>query len=212
MGQNGIIIKGFPVQQNGQDFIIGKASIKDILTYTRYTERLIIGFDEDEKPIYNPHIQRKVETSRVNKIADFLINDPEAMFPTNIVLGIPMSMISSQFSHDGIIEISLDEKVTSQIKLAKEGYQDADIFITIIDGQHRIRGVVYRGDYLPALDGRGQGRQRLRRKVQVQGGDRRRRHPYPDGAENPDRAPDGRLRVPFYIVRKPRADARGFCL
>lgn len=141
MGQNGIIIKGFPVQQNGQDFIIGKASIKDILTYTRYTERLIIGFDEDEKPIYNPHIQRKVETSRVNKIADFLINDPEAMFPTNIVLGIPMSMISSQFSHDGIIEISLDEKVTSQIKLAKEGYQDADIFITIIDGQHRIRGI-----------------------------------------------------------------------
>ncbi len=141
MGQNGIIIKGFPVQQNGQDFIIWKASIKDILTYTRYTERLIIGFDEDEKPIYNPHIQRKVETSRVNKIADFLINDPEAMFPTNIVLGIPMSMISSQFSHDGIIEISLDEKVTSQIKLAKEGYQDADIFITIIDGQHRIRGI-----------------------------------------------------------------------
>lgn len=141
MGQNGIIIKGFPVQQNGQDFIIGKASIKDILTYTRYTERLIIGFDEDEKPIYNPHIQRKVETSRVNKIADFLINDPEAMFPTNIVLGIPMSMIFSQFSHDGIIEISLDEKVTSQIKLAKEGYQDADIFITIIDGQHRIRGI-----------------------------------------------------------------------
>lgn len=63
------------------------------------------------------------------------------MFPTNIVLGIPMSMISSQFSHDGIIEISLDEKVTSQIKLAKEGYQDADIFITIIDGQHRIRGI-----------------------------------------------------------------------
>ena len=43
MGQNGIIIKGFPVQQNGQDFIIGKAPIKDILTYTRYTERLIIG-------------------------------------------------------------------------------------------------------------------------------------------------------------------------
>ena len=82
-----------------------------------------------------------METSRVNKIADFLINDPEAMFPTNIVLGIPMSMISSQFSHDGIIEILLDEKVTSQIKLAKEGYQDADVFITIIDGQHRIRGI-----------------------------------------------------------------------
>ena len=38
-------IKGFPVRQNGQDFIIGKASIRDILQYTRYTERLIIGYD-----------------------------------------------------------------------------------------------------------------------------------------------------------------------
>lgn len=141
MEQNGIIIKGFLVQQNGQDFLIGKASIRDILTYTRYTERLIVGFDEEEKPIYNPHIQRKVETARVNKIADFLINDPEAMFPTNIVLGIPMSMISSQFSYDGIVEISLDEKVTNQIKLAKDGCKSADVFITIIDGQHRIRGI-----------------------------------------------------------------------
>ena len=95
-----------------------KASIRDILTYTRYTERLIIGFDEDEKPIYNPHIQRKVETARVNKIADFLINDSEAMFPTNIVLGIPMSMISSQFSHDGIVEISLDEKSDKSNKIS----------------------------------------------------------------------------------------------
>lgn len=141
MEQNGIMIKGFLVQQNGQDFLIGKASIRDILTYTRYTERLITGFDEDEKPIYNPHIQRKVETARVNKIADFLINDPEAMFPTNIVLGIPISMISSQFSHDGIVEVSLDEKVANQIKLAKDGCKDADVFITIIDGQHRIRGI-----------------------------------------------------------------------
>lgn len=141
MEQNGTMIKGFLVQQNGQDFLIGKASIRDILTYTRYTERLIIGFDEDEKPIYNPHIQRKVETARVNKIADFLINDSEAMLPTNIVLGIPMSMISSQFSHDGIVEISLDEKVTNQIKLAKDGHKDADVFITIIDGQHRVRGI-----------------------------------------------------------------------
>lgn len=62
MGQNGTMIKGFLVQQNGQDFLIGKASIRDILTYTRYTERLIIGFDEDEKPIYNPHIQRKMSS------------------------------------------------------------------------------------------------------------------------------------------------------
>ena len=141
MEQIGAIIKGFPVYQNGQDFLIGKASIKDILTYTRYTERVIIGFDEDENPIYNNHVQRKVETARVNKIADFLINDPEATFPTNIVLGIPMQMILSQQNHDGIVEIVLDERVVDQINLAKNGYPYADVFVTIIDGQHRIRGI-----------------------------------------------------------------------
>lgn len=96
-------IKGFPVRQNGQDFIIGKASIRDILQYTRYTERLIIGYDEEEKPIYNEHVQRTVEPSRVNKIADFLINDPEATFPTNIVLGLPLNIIQEQKENNGII-------------------------------------------------------------------------------------------------------------
>lgn len=134
-------IKGFIINQNGQDFILGKATIGDILEYTRYTERVIIGFDEDETPIYNDHVQRKVETSRVNKIADFLINDPEATFPTNIVLGIPLSMIESQNTKDGIVEISLDDRVVDQIKSAKEGNKNADIYITIIDGQHRIRGI-----------------------------------------------------------------------
>lgn len=134
-------IKGFPVNQNGQDFIIGKASIKEILCYTRYTERVIVGFDEEEMPIYNNHVQRKVEMSRVNKIADFLINDSEATFPTNIVLGIPISVIKEQTENNGIINIILEDKVIEQIKLAKQGITDADIYVTIIDGQHRIKGI-----------------------------------------------------------------------
>ena len=134
-------IKGFPVSQNGQDFIIGKASIKDILQYTRYTERVIIGFDENEIPIYNEHVQRKVEMSRVNKIADFLINDAEATFPTNIVLGLPQNIIETQEECDGIINITLSDIVLERIKDAKEGNADADVYVTIIDGQHRIRGI-----------------------------------------------------------------------
>lgn len=42
MVKNGVKIKGFIVSQNGQDFIIGKAKIKEILSYTKYTERVII--------------------------------------------------------------------------------------------------------------------------------------------------------------------------
>ncbi|MED9996413.1 MAG: hypothetical protein UFP03_06420 [Paludibacteraceae bacterium] len=114
-------IKGFPISQNGQDFIIGKAKVGEILSYTKYTERVIIGFDEDEKPIYNNHVQRKVESSRVNKIADFLINDTQAIFPTNIVLGIPISIIESQFcTNNGIIEIVFSDIVYEQVSLAKK--------------------------------------------------------------------------------------------
>lgn len=135
-------IKGFPISQNGQDFIIGKAKIGEILSYTKYTERVIIGFDENEKPIYNGHVQRKVESSRVNKIADFLINDTQATFPTNIVLGVPMSIIETQsHTNNGIIEIVFSDIVYEQVGLAKKGQDNTDIYVTIIDGQHRIRGI-----------------------------------------------------------------------
>lgn len=134
-------IKGFPVCQNGQDFIIGKASIAEVLKYTRYTERVIMGFDEDGFPIYNNQVQRKVERSRVSKIADFLINDPEATFPTNIVLNVPASVIAEQRNVNGQIEITLDNIVVEQIIDAKKGNKDADVYVTIIDGQHRICGI-----------------------------------------------------------------------
>ena len=142
MVKNGVKIKGFIVSQNGQDFIIGKAKIKEILSYTKYTERVIIGFDENEKPIYNQHVQRKVDKARVEKIADFLINDAQATFPTNVVLGVPMSIIESQ-SHttDGIIEVVFSDIVYEQVSLAKKGQDNTDIYVTIIDGQHRIRGI-----------------------------------------------------------------------
>lgn len=142
MDMEKIIIKGFPVSQNGQDFIIGKASIGEILKYTRYTERLIIAYDDEEKPIYNEHVQRKVDSSRTRQIANFLLNDKEAIFPTNIVLNIPINIIESQEEKDGIIGLTLIDNVAEQIEKAKrEGSDKADIFVTIIDGQHRIRGI-----------------------------------------------------------------------
>lgn len=135
------LIKGFPVLQNDQEFIIGKIKINDLLRFAKYTERVIIGYDEDEKPIYNKHVQRKVEQSRVNKIADYLINDKEATFPTNIVLGIPFEAIQEQQKKDDIIEIHLIEDVFYQVEKSKETGEDTDTYITIIDGQHRVRGI-----------------------------------------------------------------------
>lgn len=136
-----MIIQGILINQNDQEFIIGKATIQQILTYTKYTERLIVGYDEKDYPIYNDHVQRKVESTRVNKIADFLINDPFAVFPTNIVLGIPYQAIESQTLHDGIVRICIKDNVIEEVARANNGDKDANIYITIVDGQHRIRGI-----------------------------------------------------------------------
>ncbi|KAA6331366.1 hypothetical protein EZS27_020015, partial [termite gut metagenome] len=143
MNQTNNNIVGQVVKQNSQEFIIGVFSIGQVLKFTKYTKRLIVSYDEDEKPIYNKQVQREVESGRVERIADFLIYDPLASFPTNIVLGIPHVSIEEQKVikvNDSIpanyIEIVLKENVFEEIKK-----NNGDIFITIIDGQHRIRGV-----------------------------------------------------------------------
>lgn len=130
------IISGQIVQQNSQQFVLSVFSIADILKITKYTKRLIVGFDEDNIPIYNNNIQRNVENSRIEKIADFLISDPQAIFPTNIVLGIPSSMIESQTIENEQIQLTIDSKVFDELLKP-----DGDVYVTIIDGQHRIRGI-----------------------------------------------------------------------
>ena len=129
-------IVGLPVIQNKQEFILGVFTIDQILKFTRYTERLIVNYDEDNKPIYNKQIQRAVEPGRVQKIADFLINDPNATFPTNIVLSIPQAVIERQNQNKNFVEIYLDEKVFEGISS-----ENGDVHVTVIDGQHRISGI-----------------------------------------------------------------------
>ena len=60
MSNHKIEIKGFPVYQNGQDFIIGTAKIQDLLKYTMFTERLVVDFDDNGKPVYSVTIQLHV--------------------------------------------------------------------------------------------------------------------------------------------------------
>jgi len=131
------LIEGFPIIQNQQDFIISKFKISQIFKFTRYTKRILNSFDDQGEPIYNNEIQREVEKNRVKKIADFLIEDPEATFPTNIVLHIPEEAIEKREQKNNLIEITLKDKVFSEINKSENG----DVYITIIDGQHRIRGI-----------------------------------------------------------------------
>jgi DGQHR domain-containing protein len=131
------IIQAKYVKQNRQDFLIGTFSIKNIFKFTKYTKRLIVGFKDNGEPDYNKHIQRIVEKPRVEKIADYLINDPDATFPTNIVLHIPIEIIDEyKRDENNQVTLKINEKVFSEIKK-----NNGDVYITIIDGQHRIRGI-----------------------------------------------------------------------
>ena len=96
--------------------MIGVFTISQIFKFTKYTRRLIVDYDEDEQPIYNTQIQREVEEPRVAKIADFLINDPQATFPTNIVLHIPKQIILKQAQIGSQIEIHLNPKLFEEVK------------------------------------------------------------------------------------------------
>lgn len=144
MMNKNFILKTQRVEQNNQEFLLGIFSIKDILKFTRHTEYTILGFDEenDNKPITKPEIQRKLIPSKVNSIVNFLINDPLAIFPTNLVISIPNHVISEQIFDEttGWYQIHLEEKVFSEVEKIDSG-RVGDIYLSIIDGQHRVRGI-----------------------------------------------------------------------
>ncbi|MGA0559263.1 DGQHR domain-containing protein [Larkinella sp. VNQ87] len=130
------IIRAKRVVQNQQEFLISVVSVDGLLRYTKYTERMIYGFDENNLPIYNDQVQRKPDPAKVNSIVNFLLSDPYAMFPTNIVLALPSFVIEDfKEDEDGGVEIILSDKVEKELN------KNGDVFITIIDGQHRLRGI-----------------------------------------------------------------------
>lgn len=143
------VIEAIKVIQNNQEFLLGVFKMKKIREFTRYTERLIVGFIEADEamrvfhnesqiiPQYNPQIQRKTNNAKVERIADFLIYDTTSMFPTNIVIAIPQQVITQLTEDaDGKVVITLDPIVHDELRKP-----NGDVFLTIVDGQHRIKGI-----------------------------------------------------------------------
>lgn len=141
-------INAIEIIQNNQEFLFGTFEIRQVREFTKYTEHLIVGFDEvDEqdqiyeysreiRPRYNPEIQRKVNNAKVERIADFLLTDPKAMFPTNIVIAIPEEVIDNIEKNEKNVIITLNNAVNTELKK-----ENGAVYLTIIDGQHRIRGI-----------------------------------------------------------------------
>ncbi|MBK7625647.1 MAG: DGQHR domain-containing protein [Bacteroidales bacterium] len=148
MTSNNNFITAKRVIQNNQEFLIGTFQIRQIRNFTKYTQHLIVGFEEVDgdqkvfenqnqiKPIYNPEIQRRTNSSKVERIADFLTSDPNAMFPTNIVIAIPSQVIDDFSDEDGTIKLTLNQIVKAELEK-----EDGTVYLTIIDGQHRIKGI-----------------------------------------------------------------------
>lgn len=128
-----INIKGLKVNQGNYQFILQKITVEDLMKFTRFTERILMSLDEENRPIYNDFFQRKLDMNKVNKIADFLIDDPNSIFPTNIVLAVPEEAIQD-FEED-------NESISFQIRPWVIDDLSRNVYITIVDGQHRIRGI-----------------------------------------------------------------------
>jgi DGQHR domain-containing protein len=139
-----LVLKTKRVTQFNQEFLLGIFKISDILRFTRYSEYTILGFDEenDNIPITNKSVQRPLNTAKVNSIAAFLIHDKQAIFPTNIVIAIPKHVIDvyDEVEETGEISIILNEKVLNEINKI-DNNEKGDIYLPIIDGQHRVRGI-----------------------------------------------------------------------
>ncbi len=142
------IIEARRVIQNNQEFLLGTFEIRQVRNFTKYTQHLIVGYEEVEgddrvygnqsqfKPIYNPEIQRKTSNTKVEGIADYLLSDPNAMFPTNIVIAVPNQVIDSLEEKGDRVTIKLNNIVKEELSK-----NNGSVFLTIIDGQHRIRGI-----------------------------------------------------------------------
>jgi DGQHR domain-containing protein len=136
-----IVLNTNKVTQNSQEYLMGIFKISEILRFARYTEYTILGFDDNNFPITNKQVQRKLNSAKVESIAKFLINDTQAIFPTNIVLAIPNQIIVSyEETESNSIILNLDSKVADEIDKRDKG-QGGNIYISIIDGQHRIKGI-----------------------------------------------------------------------
>jgi len=125
------------VVQGNQEFLLAVVSVEQLTKYTRYTERIITNFDENGEPEYNPEIQRKTDKAKVNQIAQYLINDPEALFPTNLVLSVPDEVIIGYKEVGDEVVVTLDPKVAEELAKGSKGY----VYISVIDGQHRLKGL-----------------------------------------------------------------------
>lgn len=111
------MVQLFSVKQPIGTFYIGKILVKDLVRISFVNRRIHDNLEG---------IQRNLDVDRANKIKEYL-HDPEATFPTSIILAIDSDQVSIDDKGNGIFELFYDN--------------DVEDFAEVIDGQHRLEGL-----------------------------------------------------------------------
>lgn len=122
------------VTQNNVEFYLGKIKFEDLSKISAVSHRIIMGFDEQQRPIYNNSFQRKVNSTRKNAIKNYILIDEEAAFPNSIILSVPAILLKKEIGDQEFTEIEIDDSV-----VVLNG--ESPIYVQIIDGQHRFAGL-----------------------------------------------------------------------
>ncbi len=131
-----MIIRCQKVVQNNVEFLLGKLTSTQLSRIVTVTQRIILSFDETGMPIYNKQLQRKPNITRVNAIKDYLLIDETATFPNSILVAVPSMIIASEIvDNDGVFDLLID---VNRVDLNSK---ESPIYVQIIDGQHRFRGM-----------------------------------------------------------------------
>src|SRR5690606_31943411 len=127
------------VTQNNVEFYLGKIKFEDLSKISAVSHRIIMGFDEQQRPIYNNSFQRKVNSTRKNAIKNYILIDEEAAFPNSIILSVPAILLKKEIGDQEFTEIEIDDSVVVLIG-------ESPIYVQIIDGQHRLAGLKARSE------------------------------------------------------------------
>lgn len=143
----------FPVMQTNQpigEFFVGKMSAKDLIDISWFDIRRLKNDDEFDGYL---GIQRKISDSRVREIAKY-VTLTDATFPTAVVLAVEgkcvtLNPICPEAEPYGFFEMTLQN---SPGKLDDENTVLFRGIARVLDGQHRIKGLMESGRDLQDFD------------------------------------------------------------
>lgn len=135
------------VKQSIGSYYIASINAKELLEIS-YIDRVRLEKEGKNQVASYLGIQRELKDYRVREIAEYLIHNPDASFPTSILLSVTedcaeieelnneLMLTLKEFSQEEI-----DERIRLDINFEREEYLKFSGIAKILDGQHRLAGL-----------------------------------------------------------------------